>query len=140
MKAKKKAFTLLEVLFAIMIFAVAMPVIVNCFLSGIAMPKAGGEAALMADIDNCITNVSNIKDSDAAHLPAGISTVGTRANPQPTHGYISTVHSMFDKNNTFKVSKTSWHITAALDYSIVTISDYPGLRKKIYIVSYEVVN
>ncbi|MDR0693298.1 MAG: prepilin-type N-terminal cleavage/methylation domain-containing protein [Puniceicoccales bacterium] len=53
----RKAFSLIEVLCAIVLFTTAMLYIIRCFMEHATMPRVDQTAvALIADIDNCMTH------------------------------------------------------------------------------------
>ncbi|MDR1890800.1 MAG: prepilin-type N-terminal cleavage/methylation domain-containing protein [Puniceicoccales bacterium] len=64
----RKAFSLMEVLCAVAIFAGASLAITKCFMENATMPKVDQTAvALIADIDNCMTHRVELESEKEVH-------------------------------------------------------------------------
>jgi type II secretory pathway pseudopilin PulG len=62
---KSNAFSILEVLVAMTMFSIVLPAIVNEFFVCMRVPKIDQDAInLLADVNNCVTNVDKLSPND----------------------------------------------------------------------------
>ena len=118
-----------------MIFAITIPAIVNYFVSGVSIPKVGKEPELIADMDNCLTNIDDVKETNAYGIPK----MSTRSTPGSSEGTVGNVKSLFNTETRqnaprFKVSKTVEEVNQYLDYITLTVKDYPGYPGKSFTI------
>ncbi|MDR2737554.1 MAG: prepilin-type N-terminal cleavage/methylation domain-containing protein [Puniceicoccales bacterium] len=118
MNKKNKAFSLIEILLSMAIFAASIGPISNCFTACMSIPKLDNVAiSLIADFDNCIAHINDI--------PSGV-------NAKPS----GNVHSLFAPESTFQASKRILEARNNFALYEVTIGNYPGVNGKISAVSY----
>ncbi|MDR0742413.1 MAG: type II secretion system GspH family protein [Puniceicoccales bacterium] len=113
----RKAFSLIEVLCAIVLFTTVMLPIIKYFMEHAAMPKVDQTAvALIADIDNCMTHRQDLRFSGEKQ-----------------------VHCLFAPNEHFKATCERLTVKSNLKLWTLTIKGYPRISRKIVAYLYEYV-
>ncbi|MDR2776889.1 MAG: prepilin-type N-terminal cleavage/methylation domain-containing protein [Puniceicoccales bacterium] len=109
----RKAFSLIEVLCAIMLFTTAMLAMIKCFMEHATVPRVDQTAvALIADIDNCMTHRQDLRSEKQ-------------------------VHCLFDPNAHFEATCQAQSVKSNLQLWTLTIKKYPGLSREIVTHLYE---
>lgn len=112
----RKAFSLIEVLCAIVLFTTAMLYIIRCFMEHATMPRVDQTAvALIADIDNCMTHRKDLLSERKK------------------------VHCLFDPDKHFKATCEEQAVDSKphLKLWTLTIEEYPRVPRKVVAYLYD---
>jgi prepilin-type N-terminal cleavage/methylation domain-containing protein len=117
---RSKAFSFIELLAAIAVLAIAVPILTNAFLANVLVPRLDSKAlALIFDMNNCVTNIDKI--GDARNVGAGTK---------------NGVHCFSDPDGTFTARKipVNGHVPRNLPLTLykISISGHPSGAAEAY--------